>query len=67
MPSVELTGVYVVDRGLVRRVALSYGYVDRPEYRHRARSAMDFVQHKGCCLSNCAFAVRIVRVDRFGV
>ena len=44
----ELTGVYVVDKGLVRRVALSYGYVTTDRNTDiEARSAMDFMRHKG--------------------
>ncbi len=45
---VELTGVYVVDKGLVRRVALSYGYVTTDRNTDiEARSVMDFMRHKG--------------------
>lgn len=43
----ELTGVYAADCGVLRRVALTYGYTNTDRNRDiEAQSAMDFMRHK---------------------
>lgn len=57
---VELSGGYAAEKGVLRRVTLSYAYVTTDRTTHViARSAMDFLRHKAAIAAEVRFLRRM--------